>query len=109
MQQSNIRIVLVHTTHSGNIGAVARAMKNMCLSELYLVQPRQFPSDEATARASGADDILQGAVVCNDLDEALKDCAVIYGASARQRRDSPSQGPWAPDAAASGPRSSPSR
>ncbi|MDH5182868.1 MAG: RNA methyltransferase [Gammaproteobacteria bacterium] len=85
MQAANIRIVLIHTSHSGNIGAVARAMKNMCLSELYLVQPRQFPSEEATARASGADDVLQKAVVCESLDQALQGCRVIYGSSARLR------------------------
>ena len=71
---SNIRIVLVGTTHPGNIGAVARAMKNMCLSSLYLVRPQTFPSAEATARASGADSILAAAVVCDDLNEALRDC-----------------------------------
>lgn len=85
MQASNIRIVLINTSHSGNIGAVARAMKNMCLSELYLVQPRQFPSEEATARASGADDVLQKAVVCENLDQALQGCGVVYGSSARLR------------------------
>ena len=82
---SNIRIVLVGTTHPGNIGAVARAMKNMCLSTLYLVRPQTFPSAEATARASGADDLLAAAVVCNDLDEALQDCRWVIGASARAR------------------------
>jgi TrmH family RNA methyltransferase len=85
MKPHNIRIVLIHTTHSGNIGAVARAMKNMCLSQLYLVNPRQFPSDEATARASGADDLLASAVVVDSLDQALEGCAVIYGTSARLR------------------------
>jgi len=85
MQAANIRIVLLHTSHSGNIGAVARAMKNMCLSQLYLVQPRQFPSDEATARASGADDVLHNAVVCETLDQALEGCGVVYGSSARLR------------------------
>jgi tRNA(Leu) C34 or U34 (ribose-2'-O)-methylase TrmL len=54
----SIRIVLVGTTHPGNIGAVARAMKNMGLRDLALVSPRYFPHDEATARASGAEDIL---------------------------------------------------
>ncbi len=62
----SIRIVLVGTTHPGNIGAVARAMKNMGLSDLALVNPRFFPHDEATARASGATDILDNAVVVND-------------------------------------------
>ena len=85
MNKHNIRIILIHTTHSGNIGAVARAMKNMCLTQLYLVNPRTFPSDEATARASGADDLLASAVVVEDLDQALEGCAVVYGSSARLR------------------------
>jgi len=82
---SNIRIVLVNTSHPGNIGAVARAMKNMCLSQLYLVEPQRFPDREAEARACGADDILENAVVCDDLDEAIGDCALVFGASARKR------------------------
>ncbi len=81
----NIRIVLIGTTHPGNIGAVARAMKNMCLEQLYLVSPRQYPDAEATARASGADDLLAKARVCDTLDEALKDCRLVVGASARLR------------------------
>ena len=82
---ANIRIVLVETSHPGNIGAVARAMKNMCLTELYLVEPKIFPSAEATSRASGADDILAQAVVCDSLQEAVADCEIIIGASARTR------------------------
>ena len=82
---SNVRIVLVHTTHPGNIGAVARAMKNMCLSELWLVAPRFFPHAEATARASGADELLAGARVCATLDEAVADCHLVVGTSARDR------------------------
>lgn len=90
----NVRIVLVNTTHPGNIGAVARAMKNMGLRELYLVDPRIYPSAEATARASGADDVLAGAVVCADLDRALEDCPLVIGASARPRAiDCPRLGP----------------
>ncbi|MCB1850214.1 MAG: RNA methyltransferase [Gammaproteobacteria bacterium] len=81
----NIRIVLVGTTHPGNIGAVARAMKNMCLAQLVLVQPRLFPSAEATARASGADDLLAHARVCGSLDEAVTGCRLVIGASARLR------------------------
>lgn len=80
-----IRIVLVNTSHSGNIGAVARAMKNMCLSDLVLVAPRQFPSEEAIARSSGANDILAKARVCATLDEAISDCHLVIGASARLR------------------------
>lgn len=80
-----IRIVLIGTTHPGNIGAAARAMKTMRLSELYLVAPRSFPDAEATARASGADDILAKAVVCDDLDQALTGCGYVAGTSARLR------------------------
>ncbi len=82
---SNIRIVLVETTHPGNIGAVARAMKNMKMSNLYLVSPKIFPSADATARASGADDVLASAIVCESLQEAIADCQVVFGASARLR------------------------
>lgn len=81
----NIRIVLINTTHPGNIGAVARAMKNMCLEQLSLVNPAHYPSAEATARASGADDILAAARVCDSLDEAIADCRLVVGASARLR------------------------
>jgi len=76
---------LVETSHPGNIGAVARAMKNMCMSELYLVSPKIFPSADATSRASGADDILASAVVCDTLQEAIADCHMVVGASARSR------------------------
>ena len=69
---SNIRTVLVNTSHPGNIGAVARAMKNMCLADLWLVAPLRFPDAEATARASGADDLLARAKVCARLDEAIQ-------------------------------------
>ncbi len=82
----NVRIVLVHTTHPGNIGAVARAMKNMALSSLWLVAPRHFPHADATARASGADDLLERVRVCATLDEALADCRFVVGASARGRQ-----------------------
>jgi TrmH family RNA methyltransferase len=82
---SNIRIVLVETTHPGNIGAVARAMKNMGLHDMRLVSPKIFPSAEATSRASGAADLLSDAVVCESLDEALVGCDLVMGASARRR------------------------
>ena len=89
-----IRIVLVGTTHPGNIGAVARAMKNMGLSDLALVNPMRFPHDDATARASGAADILESAVVVSTLAEALTDCVYVVGASARARSINwPSMGP----------------
>jgi len=83
--QTQVRIVLVDTSHAGNIGATARAMKNMGLARLYLVKPKQFPHADATARASGADDVLAQATVCATLDEALVDCSLVMGASARLR------------------------
>ena len=82
---SNIRIVLINTSHPGNIGAAARAMKTMCLDSLWLVDPHGYPSAEATARASGADDLLANARVCSGLDEAIADCHLVIGASARLR------------------------
>ena len=80
-----VRIVLVDTSHPGNIGATARAMKTMGLSELVLVRPKLFPSDEATARAAGADDILANAQVHGDLQGAIAGCGWVVGASARLR------------------------
>jgi TrmH family RNA methyltransferase len=80
-----VRIVLVDTSHPGNIGATARAMKTMGLSDLALVRPRQFPSEEATARAAGADDLLAMARVYGDLNDAIADCGWVVGASARLR------------------------
>jgi TrmH family RNA methyltransferase len=85
MSLSNIRIVLLDTSHPGNIGGAARAMKNMCLESLVLVSPREFPSVEATARAAGADDILGSARVCATLDEALQGCRLVMGSSGRPR------------------------
>lgn len=82
---SNIKIVLVETSHPGNIGAVARAMKNMKMNNLWLVAPKIFPSAEATSRASGADDVLARATVCQTLEEAIADCQLVIGASARCR------------------------
>ena len=82
----NIRVVLVNTSHPGNIGGAARAMKNMGLSRLVLVDPEDFPSDEAVARASGAVDVLDGAQVVGSLEEALVGCSVVLGTSARDRR-----------------------
>jgi tRNA (cytidine32/uridine32-2'-O)-methyltransferase len=80
-----VRIVLVDTSHPGNIGATARAMKTMGLRDLALVRPKHFPSDEATARAAGADDILRTAAVRQELKEAIADCGWVVGASARLR------------------------
>jgi len=90
----SIRIILVGTTHPGNIGAVARAMKNMGQHDLMLVNPRYFPHEDATARASGAHDILENTRVVLTLDEALADCHFVAGASARSRTiDWPSMTP----------------
>jgi tRNA (cytidine32/uridine32-2'-O)-methyltransferase len=83
--QIPVRIVLVDTSHPGNIGATARAMKTMGLSDLALVRPLQFPSPDATARAAGADDVLAAARVCDTLGEAIADCGWVVGASARLR------------------------
>ncbi len=80
-----INFVLVGTTHPGNIGAAARAMKTMGLSQLSLVQPTAFPCAEATARASGADDLLTQARVAQTLDEAIAKDTLILGTSARVR------------------------
>ena len=81
----SVRVVLVGTTHPGNIGAVARAMKNMGLSELTLVGPRYFPHEEATARASGAEDVLDTALLAETLEDAIAECHFTVGASARSR------------------------
>ena len=86
MKTENIRIVLIETSHPGNIGAAARAMKNMCLNELVLVKPKDYPSGQATARASGADDVLYKARVVESLDDALVGCKLVVGTSARHRR-----------------------
>jgi tRNA (cytidine32/uridine32-2'-O)-methyltransferase len=82
---ANIRIVLVETSHPGNIGAAARAMKNMELNQLYLVNPKIFPHVDATARAAGADDILATAKVTASLYDAIADCSLVIGTSARER------------------------
>ena len=81
-----IRIVLVETSHSGNIGAVARAMKNMGLANLWLVNPASFPDEASYARSSGASDVLDQARVVGSLDEALEDCVLVMGTSARGRK-----------------------
>jgi tRNA (cytidine32/uridine32-2'-O)-methyltransferase len=80
-----VQIVLVNTSHPGNIGAAARAMKNMGLDKLCLVNPKIFPSAEATARASGADDLLAAARRVDSLDAALTGISLVIGASARNR------------------------
>lgn len=76
---------MVNTSHPGNIGAAARAMKNMGLAKLYLVEPKEYPSLEAIHRSVGAVDILDSAVVVKDLDEAVADCIWVAGTSARLR------------------------
>lgn len=83
---NNVRIVMMNTSHPGNIGAVARAMKNMGLSELYLVSPKSFPDIVAERRAAGAKEILASAKVVETFDEAVVGCVSVIGASARGRR-----------------------
>lgn len=82
---NNIRIVLVNTSHPGNIGATARAMKNMGLRDLHLVAPHDFPSGVAIGRAVSATDILDNAVVTERLEDSIADCGIVIGASARAR------------------------
>lgn len=82
---NQIKIVMVRTSHSGNIGAAARAMRVMGLYNLTLVEPKQFPSQEAISLASGAVDVLESAVVVPTLEEALKDCQITYATTARPR------------------------
>jgi tRNA (cytidine32/uridine32-2'-O)-methyltransferase len=82
---NNIRIILVNTSHPGNIGSAARAMKTMGLSSLYLVSPQQFPHQKANELAAGALDVVQNAIVVETLDEAIADCSFIVGTSVRSR------------------------
>ncbi len=82
---NNVRIVLINTSHPGNIGSVARAMKTMGLSDLYLVAPQQFPHQKAYEMSSNASDILEAATVVTTVDEALLDCTFVVGTSARSR------------------------
>jgi len=81
----NIRFVLSNTSHPGNIGAAARAMKVMGMANLHLINPTDYPSSEATARASGADDVLYAAEVHDNLDQSLASCTLVMGTSARNR------------------------
>ena len=83
---NRIRIVLVETSHPGNIGAAARAMKVMGLSQLILVSPEKFPHHDATFRAAGADDLLEKVIVVENLGDALTNCEWVIGASVRQRK-----------------------
>ena len=81
----SIRIVLVGTSHPGNIGSAARAMKTMGLESLYLVAPERFPATEATVLAAGADDVLLNARVVPDVRSAIADCGLVVGTTARGR------------------------
>lgn len=83
---SQIKVVLVNTSHPGNIGASARAMKNMGLQNLCLVQPRDFPSGVAVGRATSAVDLLENAQVFDNLEAAVADCGLVIGTSARSRK-----------------------
>lgn len=82
---SDIRIVLVNTSHPGNIGSAARAMKTMGLSSLYLVDPISPPDGKSSALAAGAGDVLANATIVNSLEEAVSDCGLVVGTSARSR------------------------
>ena len=83
--KNQVQIVLVETSHPGNIGSVARAMKTMGLQNLVLVKPRNFPSKEAFVLSGNAQDLIEQAVVVNTLDEAIKNSTNIYATSARTR------------------------
>ena len=86
MQNLNhIRIVLDHTSHPGNIGSAARAMKVMGLDRLHLVEPADFPDAQATAMASSADDLLDRAQIHSTFVQALEGCTLVLGTSARRR------------------------
>lgn len=80
----NIRIVLVETSHSGNIGSAARAMKTMGLSNIYLVSPKSV-DEQSIALAAGADDVLQNAKIVDTFEQAIEDCSLVIGTSARLR------------------------
>jgi len=80
-----LRVVLSRTSHPGNIGAAARAMKTMGFADLALVAPRHFPDPDATAMAAGAADVLASAQVFDTLEAALADCTLVAGLSARAR------------------------
>jgi len=81
----NIRIIMVQTWHPGNIGAAARAMKTMGISDLVLVNPVEYPSEEANSLAAGAMDVLDNAKVVGSVDEAIEDCQLVLATSARTR------------------------
>lgn len=81
----NIRVVLVETSHTGNMGSVARAMKTMGLSKLYLVNPLVKPDSQAIALSAGASDVIGNATLVETLDQALEGCSLVIGTSARSR------------------------
>ena len=81
-----VRIILVETTHPGNIGSAARAMKNMGLTELVLVKPYDFPHKTAVVRSASAEDVVESARVVETVEEAIADCQLVIGTSARDRR-----------------------
>lgn len=81
----NIRIILVGTSHPGNIGSAARAMKTMGLSQLMLVAPKVEPDGKSVALAAGAVDVLKNLTVVDTLEEAIADCPLVIGTSARRR------------------------
>lgn len=85
---NNIRIVLVNTSHTGNIGSTARAMKTMGLNDLYLVDPVNAPDGQASALAAGAGDVLANAKTVATLSEAITGCGLVIGTSARSRTHS---------------------
>lgn len=82
---NNVKVVLVGTSHSGNIGSAARAMKVMGLSNLVLVDPQCSIDEQALALAAGASDIAENATIVSSLAEAVADCALVVGSSARSR------------------------
>ena len=82
---NSVRVVLVGTTHPGNIGATARAMKNMGIVNLALVKPKDFPSNEAIYRSKAAKDVLESAQIYENLEDAVSDCELVIGTSARGR------------------------
>ncbi|MBM3350514.1 MAG: RNA methyltransferase [Betaproteobacteria bacterium] len=82
---NNIRVVLCQTSHPGNIGSTARAMKTMGLHQLYLVRPKHFPDGEAKSLAVNAGDVLDRAIVTATLEEAIADCQFVIGVSGKER------------------------
>lgn len=85
MSLTNPRFVLARTSHPGNIGSAARAIRTMGFARLLLVTPHRYPDPQVAAMAAGADDVLASLVVCDDLPSAIADCTRVYGLSARRR------------------------